>query len=48
MDLRALKGHLLSTQLRLPLSWSPGTVMVIVPEIPTICHSSGIQGLKTD
>lgn len=47
MDLRALKGHLLSTQIKLPLSWS-GTVVVIVLEIPTIFHSSGIQGLKTD
>lgn len=47
MELRALKGHLLSTQIKLPPSWS-GPVMVIVLEIPTVCHSSGIQGLKTD
>lgn len=45
---QALNGHPPSTWIKLPLSWSAGTVMVTVSEIPTICHASGIQGPKTD
>lgn len=53
LDSGTLKGRpplltLPHTQIKLRLSWSPGTIMITVPGIPTICHPSGIQGPKTD
>lgn len=46
--LRGSEGPAPSTWTKLPLSTSPGTVTVRVPEIPTICHTAGIQDPQTD
>lgn len=45
---RGSEGPAPSTWRKLPLSVSPGTVTVPVPEIPTICHTAGIQDPQTD